>query len=49
MKRFIVYYNSTSGDLCHVWTEAKNRNDAASKIRSEYWECKEIVSISEQR
>lgn len=47
MKQYIVKYNSTRGDLCSVWISAESREDAKRKVRSEYWDIKDIVMIQE--
>lgn len=45
MKRYIVYYHDNSGDLSHVWTEASSKEEAIQNVKSEYWDCKEIVDV----
>lgn len=49
MKRFTVYYHDKYGDLSHVWVEAENREDAIFQVKHEYWDCEEILSVTQQR
>lgn len=44
MKKYnITYISSTDNDVCHVWTEARNREEAISYVKQEYWDVEEIV------
>lgn len=39
------YISKTDGDVAHLWCEAKNRAEAESYFKSEYWDIEEILSI----
>lgn len=45
MKKYYIDYVDKSEDLCHVWVEAKDKQDAEAQVRSEYWDIDHIVSI----
>ena len=45
MKTFFVSYLDNEGDLCHVYVEAFDRDDAEIQVRREYWNVEEILEI----
>ena len=45
MKKYYIDYVDKSEDLCHVWVEAEDKQDAESQVRSEYWNIDHIISI----
>lgn len=47
MKEYIAKYIDKDGDLCSVWEEATNREDAKLQARNEYWDIKDIVMVTE--
>lgn len=47
MKKFYIDYIDKSDDICHVWTNARDAQEALSSVKSEYWDIKEIVQIYE--
>ncbi len=45
MKKYYIDYMTKSEDLCHVWVEAEDKQDAEAQVRSEYWDIDHIISI----
>ena len=45
MKTFFVSYLDSEGDLCHVYVEAFDKDDAKLQVRREYWNVEEILEI----
>lgn len=45
MKKYYIDYTDKEGDLCHVWVNADSKQDAESKVKREYWDIDEIISI----
>ena len=45
MKKYIIDYIATDGDLCHVWTMATSKPDAIRQTEREYWDIKEIIQV----
>ena len=45
MKKYYIDYVDKSEDLCHVWEEAEDKQDAEAQVRSEYWDIDHIISI----
>ena len=43
--RYYVDYMDKEGDLSHVWVNADSKQDAESKVKREYWDIDEIISI----
>ena len=41
----VIYESSNDGDCCSVWVTASNKEEAKSKVREEYWDCKEILIV----
>ena len=49
MKRYVIdYISSTDHDVCHVWTNATDEDDAISQVYDEYWDVEEIVGVHEE-
>lgn len=48
MKKYIIKYIDNDGDCCSVWTTANSKEEAIREIKSEYWDIKEIVYITQQ-
>lgn len=40
-----VDYEDKSGDLCHIWVEAYDKQDAIEEAKHEYWDINEIISV----
>lgn len=49
MRRYIIKYDNHDGDLCTVWLEAEDREDAKLQARREYHDIKDIVQVIEIR
>lgn len=49
MRRYIIKYENHDGDLCTVWLEAADREDAKVQARAEYRDIKDILQITEIR
>lgn len=49
MKTFYIDYIDNTGDLCHVWVKAIDKQSAESEARSEWWDIAEIIEIREGR
>ena len=45
MRKFHVDYIDKSDDLCHVWVNAVNEEDAIERVEQEYWDIKRIVQV----
>ena len=45
MKTYYIDYYDKSGDLCHVWVKAMNKQDAIEEARSEWWDIDEIIEV----
>ncbi len=43
--KYYIDYTDKSGDLCHVWVYAQSESEAEYKVRSEYWDIREIIQI----
>lgn len=48
MKTYYIDYIDNEGDLCHVWVEAFDKNDAKRQVRYEYWDINEIIDCYER-
>ena len=49
MKTFYIDYYDKTGDLCHVWVEARDKEDDEEEARHEWWDIEEIISIRESK
>lgn len=49
MKTFYIDYLDKTGDLCHIWVEAYDKESAKSEAYSEWHDISEIISIREGR
>lgn len=49
MKKFYIDYISNEDDLCHVWLNAYNKEDAKERVKREYWDIKEIIRVYNER
>lgn len=47
MRRYVVRYTTTDGDVCAVCVEAESIEDAKAKARNEYWDIEGIIMVSE--
>lgn len=48
MKKYkITYISKTDDDCCSVWCYANSKQDAIDNTKREYWDVKEIISVSE--
>lgn len=45
MYTYYIDYNDKSGDLCHIWVEADNKEEAIQQAKSEYWDIDEIIQV----
>ena len=43
--RWYIDYEDRSGDLCHIWVEAYDRQDAIELARLKYWDISNIISV----
>lgn len=47
MKKYTVHYYDNSGDYCHVWVMARNKEHAIDQVRDEYWDIQKIIEVEE--
>lgn len=47
MKKYVVKYTTTDGDLCSVCVEAESVEDAKIQARNDYWDIKGIINVTE--
>ena len=45
ISRWYIDYEDRSGDLCHIWVEAYDRQDAIELARLKYWDISNIISV----
>lgn len=45
VSRWYIDYEDKSGDLCHIWIEAYDRQDAIERAKCEYWDIVNIISV----
>ena len=43
--RWYIDYEDKSGDLCHIWVEAYDEQDAIENAKHEYWDIANIISV----
>ena len=43
--RWYIDYEDKSGDLCHIWVEAYDRQDAIENAKHDYWDIANIISV----
>lgn len=43
--RWYIDYEDKSGDLCHIWVEAYDKQDAIEAAKHEYWDISNIISV----
>ena len=43
--RWYIDYEDKSGDLCHIWVEAYDEQDAIENAKHEYWDIVNIISV----
>ena len=43
--RWYIDYEDRSGDLCHIWVEAYDKQDAIELARLKYWDISNIISV----
>ena len=43
--RWYIDYEDKSGDLCHIWVEAYDKQDAIEAAKVEYWDIANIISV----
>ena len=46
--RWYIDYEDRSGDLCHIWVEAYDRQDAIENAKHEYWDIVNIISVKKE-
>ena len=46
--RWYIDYENKSGDLCHIWVEAYNEQDAIENAKHEYWDIVNIISVKKE-
>jgi len=46
MEDYQIYYEDKDGDSCKVWLSAESVDDAKERVRDEYWDIAEIVSVN---
>lgn len=47
MKHWYITYEDKSGDISHVHTYARTKQDAIDDTFSEYWDCENIIECYE--
>lgn len=45
MKKFKINYRTLEGDISNVWLEAYDKDDAKIRLKQEYWDVREIISV----
>lgn len=45
MKKFTIKYLTLEGDISNVWLEAYDKDDAKIRLKQEYWDVREIISV----
>ena len=45
ISRWYIDYEDKSGDLCHIWVEACNKQNAIEVAKLEYWDIANIISV----
>lgn len=48
MKRYVVYFTTTSGDYDKEWCYANSEQEAENTIRREHWNIKSIDLVTER-
>ena len=43
--RWYIDYEDRSGDLCHIWVKAYDKQDAIEAARLKYWDISNIISV----
>ena len=43
--RWYIDYEDKSGDLCHIWVKAYDKQDAIEAAKLEYWDIANIISV----
>ena len=43
--RWYIDYEDRSGDLCHIWVEAYDKQAAIENAKHEYWDIANIISV----
>ena len=43
--RWYIDYEDKSGDLCHIWVKAYDKQDAIEAAKVEYWDIANIISV----
>ena len=43
--RWYIDYEDRSGDLCHIWVKAYDKQDAIEAAKVEYWDIANIISV----
>lgn len=46
--RWYIDYEDKLGDLCHIWVEAYDRQDAIENAKHEYWDIVNIISVKKE-
>ena len=46
--RWYIDYEDKSGDLCHIWVEAYDKQDAIEAAKVEYWDIANIISVKKE-
>ena len=46
--RWYIDYEDRSGDLCHIWVEAYDEQDAIENAKQEYWDIVNIISVKKE-
>ena len=48
ISRWYIDYEDKSGDLCHIWIEAYDEQDAIENAKHEYWDIVNIISVKKE-
>ena len=46
--RWYIDYEDKSGDLCHIWVEAYDRQEAIELAKLKYWDISNIISVKQE-
>ena len=46
--RWYIDYEDKLGDLCHIWVEAYDEQDAIENAKHEYWDIVNIISVKKE-
>lgn len=47
--KFYIDYLDSDGDLCHVWVDAFDKNEAEEIAKREYWDIDSIINVYQKK